>query len=275
MENQFKPRICEWEDLSLTNTEALQTCGVTVEAVKKVLKEILGVSSEDKQSTIELDLYTHALLFAKTNKFSLPQMSAFFTILKSVHKLCISTPFDNQEQALELFNNLLIRHGVSRPPYSVMLFSLQQVKIITDYVLSTYFKHYKMYKYAFTKKVRLSLRLAYSGEDVGEEENKEEEDEKEDTKIDPVEEPDFVEDIEEAEPPNGEDSIEVDPTEEADHRDLKDIVSSTLSKKLKDLEVSIEQEMNTQERKLAERIGALEKLVGEKPKQPKQPKPKK
>ncbi len=197
MENQFKPRICEWEDLSLTNTEALQTCGVTVEAVKKVLKEILGVSSEDKQSTIELDLYTHALLFAKTNKFSLPQMSAFFTILKSVHKLCISTPFDNQEQALELFNNLLIRHGVSRPPYSVMLFSLQQVKIITDYVLSTYFKHYKMYKYAFTKKVRLSLRLAYSGEDVGEEENKEEEDEKEDTKIDPVEEPDFVEDIEE------------------------------------------------------------------------------
>ncbi len=42
-----------------------------------------------------------------------------------------------------------------------------------------------------------------------------------------------------AEPPNGEDSIEVDPTEEADHRDLKDIVSSTLSKKLKDLEVSL------------------------------------
>ena len=40
-----------------------------------------------------------------------------------------------------------------------------------------------------------------------------------------------------AEPPNGEDSIEVDPTEEADHKDLKDIISCTLSKKLKDLEV--------------------------------------
>ncbi len=199
MENKFKPRLCEWEDLSLTNTEALQRCGADVEAIQKALKEILRVPSEDKQSRIELDLYTHALLFAKTNEFSLPQMSAFFTILKSVHKLCVSTPFDNQEQALELFNNLLIRHGVSRPPYSVMLFSLRQVEIITDYVLSTYFKHYKLYKYAFTKKVRLSLRLAYEGEDVGEEdnENKEGEDEKEETKIDPVEEPDIVEDIEE------------------------------------------------------------------------------
>ena len=39
-----------------------------------------------------------------------------------------------------------------------------QVKAITDYVLSTYFKHFKLYKYAFTKRVQLNLHFTYNGE---------------------------------------------------------------------------------------------------------------
>ncbi len=183
MENQFKPRICLWEDLSFTSAERLQKCGPYMEDIKKELTEILGISNEDKQSKIVLDLYTHALLFGQTINFGAPQISAFFTIIKSIHMLCSSTPFDNQEQALELFNNLLIAHGVVRPPYSVMVFSLQQVETISDYVLSSYFKHYKLYKYAFTKKVRLSLRLAYEGEEAqGEEEESKKEESKEEEK---------------------------------------------------------------------------------------------
>lgn len=204
MENQFKPRICLWEDLSFSNTEKLQECEATVEDVKKELTEILGMSNEDKQSQIELDLYTQTLLYAKTNDFTAHQMSAFFTIIKSVHMLCCSTPFDNQHQALELFNKLLISHGVARPPYSLMVFSLQQIENVSDYVLSTYFKHYKLYKYAFTKKVRLSLRLAYEGEyppptekEVNKEEEKndgedvEEEKVKEEPECNEVEEPEI------------------------------------------------------------------------------------
>ncbi len=180
MENQFKPRICLWEDLSFTSTERLQECDAAVEDIQKELVEILGISNEDKQSKIELDLYTHAVLFAKTNNFSIPQISAFFTIIKSIHALCSSTPFDNQEQALELFKSLLIAHGVARPPYSVMVFLLHQIEMISDYVLCSYFKHYKLYKYAFTKKVHLSLKLAYEGEvedppPTEKEDNKEEE----------------------------------------------------------------------------------------------------
>ena len=186
---QFKPRICVWEDLSLTDTEELQKCGSNMGSMQRVLQEVLGVTSKDKQSLIELDLYTYAILFAKTNNYSPPQMSAFFTIIKSVHKLCISIPFDNQEQALELFNNLIVRHGVTRPPYSMALFSLAQVKSLTDYVLSSYFKHYKMYKYAFTKRVRLGLKLVYDGEDQGEDDGggKEEEAKDERKEVEEVE----------------------------------------------------------------------------------------
>ena len=50
-----------------------------------------------------------------------------------------------------------------RPPWSINLFSPNQVRLITDYVLNTYFRHYKLYKYVFTPMVRLDLSLAYVG----------------------------------------------------------------------------------------------------------------
>ena len=58
---------------------------------------------------------------------------------------------------MKLLQELLVKHSVERPPYSSSVFSLAQVKDIAEYVLSTYFKHFKLYKYAFTKRVRLDL----------------------------------------------------------------------------------------------------------------------
>ena len=37
-----------------------------------------------------------------------------------------------------------------RPPFSIDLFNADEVSKITDYVLNTYFRHFKMYKYVFT-----------------------------------------------------------------------------------------------------------------------------
>ena len=60
---------------------------------------------------------------------------------------------------------------------------MEQVKLISDYVLRTYFKHYKLYKYAFTKRVTLSMKLVYDGKEEEEEKEEEEaeEEEKEET----------------------------------------------------------------------------------------------
>lgn len=157
-------RICTWEDLSLTDAERLLKASEATETLQQVLSELLGLgdlASASKQALIELDLYTYALLFAKSNHFTAEQTSTFFTILKSVHLMCISTPFDNLQETFEHFKQLLLRHSINRPPFSVGLFSSAQVRDITDYVLKTYFKHFKLYKYAFTKRVHLNLKIGY------------------------------------------------------------------------------------------------------------------
>ena len=161
--SQFPVRVCSWQDVSLSEAELLLDACTDTERLQFQLAGRLG-AGEGKRALIEQDLFTYAVLFCKKNDFSPEQLSAFFTILKSLHSMCISTPYDNIQDTFVYFRELVLCHSIHRPPFSTCLFSLAQVKAITDYVLSTYFKHFKLYKYAFTKRVQLNMILSYSGE---------------------------------------------------------------------------------------------------------------
>ncbi len=49
-----------------------------------------------------------------------------------------ATPGITLDALFGLFKSLLVNHSVPRPPYSVLIFSLQDVQNITDYVTNTY-----------------------------------------------------------------------------------------------------------------------------------------
>ncbi|XP_078064770.1 cilia- and flagella-associated protein 119, partial [Mustelus asterias] len=73
------------------------------------------------------------------------------------------TSLGNVGDCFHYFRELLFCHSVQRPPFSVELFNGDQVKFITDYILETYFRHFKLYKYAFTPQIRMDLTLSYPG----------------------------------------------------------------------------------------------------------------
>lgn len=173
-------RICSWKDISFKDAEHLLelSCSNT-ESLQAFLAGRLGGKEANKQALIELDMFTYAILFCKKNDFSPEQLSVFYTILKSVHSMCISTSYDNMQDTFIYFRDLVQHHSVQRPPFSICLYSLAHVKVITDYVLSTYFKHFKLYKYVFTKRVHLSISLQYSGENIETEMNEVVKDEEE------------------------------------------------------------------------------------------------
>jgi len=43
---------------------------------------------------------------------------------------------------------------VQRPPFSIDLFSPDDVRKIVEYIINTYFRHFKLYKFAFTPRVQ-------------------------------------------------------------------------------------------------------------------------
>lgn len=161
-----------WTDLSLADSELLLLASNDTASLRRALSHLLHSRHKELPSSlvhIELDLYAYALLFAASHRFTAEQTSAFFTILKSLHELCVSSPYDNLHDALQFFKQLLLRFSVNRPPFSSCLYSIAEASAITDYLLSTYFKFFKLYKYCFTKKVQLDVKLRY-GEELGEEE---------------------------------------------------------------------------------------------------------
>ena len=63
----------------------------------------------------------------------------------------------SEEQNFKVFKELLLRHSVQRPPHSLAIFNLDDVKAINEHVQETLFRFYNMYLYGLTKKSQLVL----------------------------------------------------------------------------------------------------------------------
>merc|ERR1712151_1028457 len=63
----------------------------------------------------------------------------------------------SEDDSFANFKELLLRHAIQRPPHSLAIFNLQDVKQIDEFALDTFYRHYDMYKYALTVKDLLHL----------------------------------------------------------------------------------------------------------------------
>ena len=100
------------------------------------------------------------------NDFTKDQISAAFSIVKKTFEVCVETPFGNLDETYNYFKDLVLCHSVKRPPFSLDIFGASRAKKLTEYVINTFFRHFKLYKYCFTPKVRLDLTINYFGTPV-------------------------------------------------------------------------------------------------------------
>ncbi|CAF2532981.1 unnamed protein product [Rotaria sp. Silwood2] len=157
-----KPTIVVWTDLSHDQVRKLEELN-DAESINNFFIKIFNLEPNTKRTTILCDLYYYALNFARTNKFNHEQISTFISIIKRVHEMCIQTPFANMEETYKYFKGLVLKHSLSRPPHSLRIFTVDGTKQITDYIVDTYFRHYKMYKFIFTPTIDFNLNLTYDG----------------------------------------------------------------------------------------------------------------
>ena len=78
-------------------------------------------------------------------------MSAFFSLMRVLLQETQRQQY-SLEECFACFQRLVLQHSVHRPPFSVEIFSQEDVENITSYVLSTFFRHYKLYSYVFLHK---------------------------------------------------------------------------------------------------------------------------
>uniref|UniRef100_A0A8C7H8S6 Cilia and flagella associated protein 119 n=1 Tax=Oncorhynchus kisutch TaxID=8019 RepID=A0A8C7H8S6_ONCKI len=136
---------------------------------------VLGVNIPEPRRRVLLELYVHTVLFCRESNFNREQTSVLLSIVKK-------TPLNNMGHCYAYCSELLLCHSVrvsfcirrvlcfghfhgqtltfhhysivfylpQRPPFSISLFSSEDVTQILKYLLNTYFRHYNLYKYIFT-----------------------------------------------------------------------------------------------------------------------------
>jgi hypothetical protein len=128
-----------------------------------------------------------------------------------------------------------------RPPYSLKMFSIKEIELISDYVFDVYFKQFKFYKYVFSLAIRLDLKFRYSHLSVETLQGPEEStalDNVENAKNDSAQAKDESQIVD-----NLKETLE-DDNKEKISSELKDFIRSYLSDKLKKMKDELSIELN-------------------------------
>ncbi|XP_056153602.1 coiled-coil domain-containing protein 189 [Lampris incognitus] len=157
-----KPRVLLWVDASFNDMEEIDKMQ-SLPDLESALGRVFRVEAPEPRRGVLLELYVRTVLFCRRNGFNRAQTSALLSITRRVHEANIDTSLNNTEQCLEYCSELLLCHSVRRPPFSVDLYSYQEVARILEYIQGTYIRHHNLYKYIFTPQVRLDLSLVYHG----------------------------------------------------------------------------------------------------------------
>ena len=121
-----------------------------------LLGEMLKVEPGQGIGDILLDFHFNNFQFAKEQLFSNEKLSCLLGILDFLFRISFTTRL-SMTASFERFKDLLLKHSVHRPPRSMAIFSLADVKAVTDYALKTFFRHYSFYEFVLLPREQLSM----------------------------------------------------------------------------------------------------------------------
>lgn len=97
------------------------------------------------------------LSFCSRHRFDDIKCSTCMGITRTMHTTAVE-----KRQALQAcckhFNDLVLQHSVHRPPWSVSVLSMSDIKQFSGFVHSHYFLNYEYFQYVFTPAVTLSFQ---------------------------------------------------------------------------------------------------------------------
>jgi hypothetical protein len=148
--------------------EDLAKCAeaTTKETVKRLLLDCMKVDQAEGFRTESLaDMHYHNYAFCMSRQFTTEKTSTFLSIMKIVLEEAVARRLV-VDDAFTLFKEWLLKHSVERPPWSIGIFSFDDVKALTGYVHDTFLRHYRLYMYVFRTHHNLVFRLDSSGADI-------------------------------------------------------------------------------------------------------------
>mmetsp|Transcript_34658 Transcript_34658/g.91450 ORF Transcript_34658/g.91450 Transcript_34658/m.91450 type:complete len:356 (+) Transcript_34658:85-1152(+) len=155
MESQTMP--LAFAHIPRVDMEMLQASTSREQAVD-ILMRCMRVSLDAGfQSEILAEFHYHNFMFCQRNRLRAETASTFLSIMQVLHSNTIVKDRLPEERARELFEALVHRHSRQLPPYSVGAFSPEEALAIREFVARGFFRHYKMYAFAYAHRQELEV----------------------------------------------------------------------------------------------------------------------
>jgi hypothetical protein len=129
--------------------------------VKRLLHEFFLLSATDaKKLKILVNFHFHNYAFCKQQAFDARRSSTFMSIMNEIFIVDekINSSMNSVELSFQRFKDLVLKHGVERPPKSVQIFREADFEPILTFVIERYFKNFKLYSYIFANQSMVALK---------------------------------------------------------------------------------------------------------------------
>lgn len=144
----------------VTEEQVAQIAATTSKAdIKLMLNSCMKVDqSEGYRTEILKEFHFQNYSFCHEYGFAPEKTSTFLSIMKVLFdEVCLRRL--TMDEAFNFFKGWLLKHSVQRPPFSVGVFTFEDVKAITEFVHNTFFRQYKLWMYAYVTQRDVELRV--------------------------------------------------------------------------------------------------------------------
>ena len=156
-----------WKTFSKEQLAALQeeyeVSAQSAATFKSNLGKVLGHGGEGetaemaRRNAIIIDFHFYNIAFAKRAGFTQEKVSTFCSIMQTLLETDMGAKFRTVDESFAELKGMLLRHSVQRPPWSIGIFSKDDVKSIVDFVANGYIRHFKLYRYCLSPRPELTL----------------------------------------------------------------------------------------------------------------------
>ncbi|KIY95560.1 hypothetical protein MNEG_12403, partial [Monoraphidium neglectum] len=122
-----------------------------------------GDTLDAAQLGILVDLCASTLRQGEEWGFSDEKLSVLLGLVKETHAASVRGRL-TLEASFRFFRDSLLNHSVQRPPFSIGVFAQHETRAVLQWFISSYYRHYKLYQYAFTDRVTLDVSTRHPWE---------------------------------------------------------------------------------------------------------------
>lgn len=127
-----------------------------IDALRPLISSAFELEPGDPLNEVLIDFHANNFAFSCKQHFTSEKISCFLAVMDYVLHESLRLRLSNQA-SYELFKGLLLKHSIERSPWSIAVFTLDDLKAMTDYVLVTFLRHYSMYLHIFTPHLELAI----------------------------------------------------------------------------------------------------------------------